>query len=128
MFAGQKLVDILDAMLGDRNTTPYLRSVLRKINNHAARGANLGDALVRTGLHWPTAELVDELQAYSNLPGFSEQIRSIANDWLEEGIEMIVRAARGLNVVCILAVGGLVILMVIGITSIQQQIAIGLGV
>lgn len=128
MSAGQKLVDILDAMLGDRNTTPYLRSVLRKINNHAARGANLGDALVRTGLHWPTAELVDELQAYSNLPGFSEQIRSIANDWLEEGIEMIVRAARGLNVVCILAVGGLVILMVIGITSIQQQIATGLGV
>ena len=128
MSAGQKLVDILDAMLLDRNTPPYLRSVLKKINNHAARGANLGDALANTGMHWPSSQLVDELQAYSNLPGFGEQLRSIANDWLEEGISMIVRAARGLNVICILTVGGLVILMVMGVSSIQQQIATGLGV
>ena len=72
-------------------------------------------------------ELVEELQAYSNLPGFGEQIRAIAADWLTDGIALIVRAARALNIICILMVGGLVILMVTGITSIQQQIAIGIG-
>ena len=128
MSAGQKLVDILSAMLANPNTTAYMRSILRKINIHAARGASLGDALEKTGLRWPSSQLVEELQAYSNLPGFSEQLRSIANDWLEEGIGMIVRAARGLNVICILITGGLVILMVMGVSSIQQQIAHGLGV
>lgn len=128
MVAGQKLVDIVGSMLSDRTTTPYLRSILRKINVHAARGASLGDTLEKTGLRWPSAQLVEELQAYSSLPGFGEELRSIANDWLEEGIGMIVRAARSLNVICILAVGGLVILMVTGLSSIQQQIASGLGV
>ena len=41
---------------------------------------------------------------------------------------MIIRAARGLNVFCTILVGLLVILMVAGVSSIQQQIATGLGV
>ena len=127
MSVGQKPVDILAAMLADRSTTPYLRNILRRINNHVGRGSNLGDALEKTGLRWPSPELVEELQAYSNLPGFGEQIRAIAADWLTDGIALIVRAARALNIICILMVGGLVILMVTGITSIQQQIAIGIG-
>ena len=127
MSVGQKPVDILAAMLTDHSTTPYLRNILRRINNHVGRGSNLGDALEKTGLRWPSPELVEELQAYSNLPGFGEQIRAIAADWLTDGIALIVRAARALNIICILMVGGLVILMVTGITSIQQQIAIGIG-
>ena len=124
MSVGQKPVDILAAMLTDHSTTPYLRNILRRINNHVGRGSNLGDALEKTGLRWPSPELVEELQAYS---GFGEQIRAIAADWLTDGIALIVRAARALNIICILMVGGLVILMVTGITSIQQQIAIGIG-
>ena len=127
MSVGQKPVDILAAMLADHSTTPYLRNILRRINNHVGRGSNLGDALEKTGLRWPSPELVEELQAYSNLPGFGEQIRAIAADWLTDGINLIVQAARALNIICILMVGGLVILMVTGITSIQQQIAIGIG-
>ena len=127
MSVGQKPVDILAAMLADRSTPPYLRNILRRINNHVGRGSNLGDALENTGLRWPSPGLVEELQAYSNLPGFGEQIRAIAADWLTDGINLIVQAARALNIICILMVGGLVILMVTGITSIQQQIAIGIG-
>ena len=128
MFAGRKLIEILDAMLKDRSSTPYLRWVLRRIQIYAARGANLGDALLATKLQWPAPALIDELQTYAALPGFNAQLRSIAADWLDEGIEMIIRAARGLNVFCTILVGLLVILMVAGVSSIQQQIATGLGV
>lgn len=125
--AGQKLVDILDAMLSDSNTTPYLKSILRKLYVHAARGANLGDALEATKLHWPAPKLVEELQAYANLPGFGQQLRSIATDWLSEGIEMITWAARGLNVICITTIGVLIVLITMSVGSIQENIMHGMG-
>jgi len=127
MSAGQKLVDILDSMIKDNNTTPYMRAISRRLLIHASRGANLGDALEATKLHWPDRVLVDELQAYANLPGFSQQIRSIATDWLNEGIGMIVQASRILNVLCISLLGLLIIFMAMSVGSIVENIIHGMG-
>ena len=127
MSAGQKLVDILDSMIKDNNTTPYMRAISRRLLIHASRGANLGDALEATKLHWPDRMLVDELQAYANLPGFSQQIRSIATDWLDEGIGKIIQASRILNVLCVSLLGLLIILVAMSVGSIQGNIIHGMG-
>ena len=104
-----------------------MRAISRRLLIHASRGANLGDALEATKLHWPDRVLVDELQAYANLPGFSQQIRSIATDWLNEGIGMIVQASRILNVLCISLLGLLIIFMAMSVGSIVENIIHGMG-
>lgn len=127
MSTGQKLVVILDYLIKDKNTTPYLHSISRKIFVYASRGANLGDALEATKLNWPDRTLINELQSYANFPGFSQQILSIARDWLDEGIDMIIQMSKVLNTLCILALGSLIIFIAMSIGSIQQNMMQGMG-
>lgn len=54
--------------------------------------------------------IISELQSYANFPGFSKQIRSIATDWLDEGIDLIIQMSKIMNTLCILALGSLIIL------------------
>lgn len=127
MSTGQKLVNILDYIIKDKNTTPYLRSILRKIFIYASRGANLGDVLESTKLNWPDRMIISELQSYANFPGFSKQIRSIATDWLDEDIDLIIQMSKIMNTLCILALGSLIIFIAVSIGSIQQNMIQGMG-
>ena len=80
MSVGQKPVDILAALLADRSTTPICGTscaesiTMSGVDQILAMPRKNGTALA-------SPELVEELQAYSNLPGFGEQIRAIAADW-----------------------------------------------
>lgn len=124
---GQELVDILSPMIKDNNTTPYIHAISKGLLIHVSRGANPGDALETTKLHWSDRVLVDELQAHVNLPGFSQQIRSAATDWLNKGIGMIVQASRILNVLCTPLLGSLIIFMTVNVGLIAENAVHGMG-
>lgn len=71
--------------------------------------------------------IISELQSYANFPGFSKQIRSIATDWLDEGIDLIIQMSKIMNTLCILALGSLIIFIAVSIGSIQQNMIQGMG-
>lgn len=59
--------------------------------------------------------------------GLRQQIRSIATDWLDEGIGKIIQASRILNVLCVSLLGLLIILVAMSVGSIQGNIIHGMG-
>ena len=89
---------------------------------------SLGDALDSAGTGWPDPVLVDDLRTYSTLPGFNQQLGSIAQEMLNESMEKIQRGASILGVVSVLLLIMTVILMAMGIFSMQQHVTRGLGI
>ena len=122
-----KLVVILKNLMDDPNTSDYLRSRLGPIYRSTVRGMSLGDALDSSGTGWPDPVLVDDLRTYSTLPGFNQQLGSIAAEMLNESTEKIQIGASILGVASILFFIMVVILMTLGVFSIQQQTSQGLG-
>ena len=122
-----KLVVILKNLMDDPNTSDYLRSRLGPIYRSTVRGMSLGDALDSSGTGWPDPVLVDDLRTYSTLPGFNQQLGPIAAEMLNESMEKIQRGASILGVASILFFIMVVILMTLGVFSIQQQTSQGLG-
>ena len=122
-----KLVVILKNLMDDPNTSDYLRSRLGPIYRSTVRGMSLGDALDSSGTGWPDPVLVDDLRTYSTLPGFNQQLGSIAAEMLNESMEKIQIGASILGVASILFFIMVVILMTLGVFSIQQQTSQGLG-
>ena len=122
-----KLETIIRNTISGKAASPYLRSRLRPIYNHTIKGLNLGEALCAAGRHWPDASLADDLRTYAALPGFNQQLGSIADDMLMESMERIQRGASVLGVLSILFLVGTIVLLVSGIFSIQQQLTQGLG-
>lgn len=122
-----KLVVILKSLIDDPHTSDYLRSRLGPIYRSTVRGMSLGDALDSAGTGWPDPVLVDDLRTYSTLPGFNQQLGSIAGEMLNESMEKIKRGASILGVASILFFIMIVIFMTLGVFSIQQQTTQGLG-
>jgi len=123
-----KLVVILKSLIDDPTTSDYLRSRLGPIYRSTVRGMSLGDALDSAGTGWPDPVLVDDLRTYSTLPGFNQQLGSIAQEMLNESMEKIQRGASILGVVSVLLLIMTVILMAMGIFSMQQHVTRGLGI
>lgn len=122
-----KLVVILKSLIDDPSTSAYLRSRLGPIYRSTVRGMSLGDALDSAGTGWPDPVLVDDLRTYSALPGFNQQLGSIAQEMLNESMEKIQRGASVLGVGSILFLVMTIILMTLGIFSMQQHVTQGLG-
>lgn len=98
-------------------------TTLAFVNN----GDNLGQALSKTGLNFPDAEVIGDLKIYSELDNFEEALDALANNWLEESVYMIEQKAAILNMVALLSISGVIAWAVLGVFEMQDQITSSMG-
>lgn len=124
---GVKLVTIIDKTLKNPHASSYLKSRLRPVLNGTIRGLNLGEALHQTHMNWPDTTFIDDLRTYATLPSFNDMLGSIADDMIEETMERVDKGSKVINTLCILLIVGGIVLLLIGLGSIQTQITQNFG-
>lgn len=110
-----------------RDATKYLKERIDKTLVFINNGDNLGQALAKTHLDFPDAEIIGDLKIYSELDNFEEALDNLANDWLEESVYMIEEKAGILNMVALLSIGAVIAWAVMGTFEMQDQITSGMG-
>jgi type II secretory pathway component PulF len=102
---------------------PWLRERLEGALFGVKSGLNCGEALRNAGYDFPSKEIVDDLCVYAKFRGFSEALKTIADEWMEEGVEKISAQMKVLNGVSILFLAVVIGWLVTGFFGIQQEIA-----
>ena len=110
-----------------RDASRYLKERIDKTLVFINNGENLGQALAKTKLNFPDVEVINDLKIYSELDNFEEALNNMANEWLEESVVMIEQKAAVLNMVALLAIGGVIAWAVMGTFEMQDQITSGMG-
>ena len=90
-------------------------------------GDNLGQALSKTKLDFPDAEIIGDLKIYSEMDNFEEALENLANNWLDESAYVIEQKASVLNMVALLMVSGVIAWAVMGTLEMQDQITSSMG-
>ncbi len=116
-------VTIPDAirMLAD-NANRYLRSILERVLKFVANGDNLGVALRHAERDFPDAEIIGDLTIYADMNGFDDNLKQIANDYLDESVRKMEKISNILNSVGILLVSAIIAWVVLGTFQMQDQI------
>jgi type II secretory pathway component PulF len=119
--AGVAVPEVLRKLRRQANPWMQVRidAALREVN----QGANLGDALHRSGHGFPDDEIVDDLRIYASLASFDESLRVVADEWVETVVEKIQGQAKVLNSIMILAMGFTVMFLDFGLYAIMRQIS-----
>lgn len=110
-----------------KDSTRYLKERIDKTMVFINNGDNLGQALAKTKLNFPDTEVINDLKIYSELDNFEEALDNMANEWLEESVYTIEEKAGILNMVALLAIGGVIAWAVMGTFEMQDQITSGMG-
>lgn len=110
-----------------RDASRYLKERIDKTLVFINNGENLGQALAKTKLNFPDPEIINDLKIYSELDNFEEALNNMANEWLEDSVIMIEQKASVLNMVALLAIGGVIAWAVMGTFEMQDQITSSMG-
>ncbi len=102
---------------------PWLRERLQGALLGVKSGLNCGEALRNAGYEFPSRPIIDDLCVYAQYRGFSEALRLIANEWMEEGVQSIGSQMKLLNGGCIVLLALVMAWLVAGFFGIQQEIA-----
>ncbi|HEX6705202.1 MAG TPA: type II secretion system F family protein [Albitalea sp.] len=102
---------------------PWLRERLQGALIGVKSGLNCGEALRNSGYGFPSQQIVDDMCVYAQYRGFSEALRMIADEWIEEGVQVISAQMRLVNALCIVALAVVIGWLVAGFFGIQQEIA-----
>jgi len=102
---------------------PWLQVRLEGALLGVRSGLNAGEALRNTGYVFPSREIIEDLCIYAEYKGFSEALRMLADEWMEEGVEKISAQMRMLNSIAIASLALVVGWLVTGFFGIQQEIA-----
>lgn len=118
--AGVAIPEVLRKLRRQANPWMQVRidAALREVN----QGANLGEALHRTGHGFPDPEIVDDLRIYASLASFDESLQVVADEWIDTGVEKISNQARILNSLMVVAMGFTIMFLVGGLYAIQNQL------
>jgi type II secretory pathway component PulF len=122
--AGISLDFILSDMLDGRKIKPWLRERIQTIAERLNTEGNFGILLQNLDLKFPDPELVEELGVYATLPRFDETLYTIAKEWLDEGVERILKQANIIKGVLLLAIISVLCLVGISVGSIQKQLGV----
>lgn len=102
---------------------PWLRERLDGALLGVRSGLNCGEALRNAGYSFPSTEVIDDLCVYAEHKGFSEALRLLAAEAMEEGVEAIALRMKLLNGLSILLLSLVIAWLVTGFFGIQQEIA-----
>lgn len=122
MRSGMQVSQIFDSMLQSDSTTPYLHERISAIARCARSGSNFGMALYESGMGFPDAAIVDDIRVYATLPNFQSRLHELAKEWMADGVELIQRNARIMNIVFLLLIIGQVMGLALAGASLQTQL------
>jgi type II secretory pathway component PulF len=102
---------------------PWLRERLDGALLGVRSGLNCGEALRNTGYDFPSQEVIDDLCVYAEYKGFAEALNLLADEWMEEGVEVISLRMKLVNGIAMVIMAVVISWLVIGFFGIQQEIA-----
>ena len=85
--AGVKVTTVLNIL--QRSAGPWYGERLSKTLALVQNGADIGDALFRSGLNFPDKDTVNDLRAYAKLTGFDEMLLVLGRQNLDESVSKI---------------------------------------
>jgi len=118
--AGLPIPSILRML--QRDSSPWYMERLKHTLDNVNNGANLGEALHKTGFQFPDKESVQDLRAYASLNKFDETLERMGTEWLEESVTKIAGQTAVFRNIAFLILGGVFMWIAAGIFSLQQQI------
>jgi type II secretory pathway component PulF len=102
---------------------PWLQERLDGALLGVRSGLNCGEALRNAGYGFPSKEVIDDLCVYAEYKGFSQALKMLADEWMEDGVEAISVRVKILNGVSIVILAVVIAWLVSGFFGIQQEIA-----
>ncbi|CAB3772174.1 type II secretion system F family protein [Paraburkholderia humisilvae] len=102
---------------------PWLRERIDDMLFGVKSGLNVGEAMKNTGYRFPSAEIVDDLCVYAEYKGFADALRTLAEEWMQEGVETVESQMRVVNGVAIIVLTLVLSWLISGFFGIQQEIA-----
>ncbi|MEC5215865.1 type II secretory pathway component PulF [Actimicrobium sp. GrIS 1.19] len=102
---------------------PWLRERLDGALLGVKSGMNCGEALRNAGYGFPSREVIDDLCVYAEYKGFSAALKTLADEWMEEGVETVSAQMKILNGLAIVLLAIVISWLVTGFFGIQQEIA-----
>lgn len=101
---GIQAQEILAACLASPQTSPYLRERVRAIAFGLRNGKNLGEAFAESPFAFPSRGIVEDLRLLATLPGFEEEMQSIAREALVSVREQMALRVQRCAIVLLLIV------------------------
>ncbi|OXR48030.1 secretion system protein F [Pusillimonas sp. T2] len=123
--AGVRLQDVLIIMA--RTGSPWVKSRIGAALAGINSGQNLGQALYRTGYEFPERRLIDFLRAVSDQDGFDEHLAKFGERWLTKSVEKVKAAFNIIFVSALVFMGGLMILVLVAVYSLQEMARTAMG-
>lgn len=120
MRAGHQLSQILTDMVA--SASPYLREIVAAVLHHSRAGQDFGSALYKSGMNFPSSDIVDDLRIYARMPSFQENMMDIADQWLVEGVEDINKKAGKLKSAMFLLIISQLLLVALAVSGLQSQL------
>lgn len=122
MRSGAQLSHILETMLNSESISPYLHERVLAIVVENNLGNNLGESMYNSEMNFPDPDLIDDLRVYALMPNFHNRMFELASEWMIDGVGLVKKQSRVLNLVSILLITGLVSIMALSIGSLQSQL------
>lgn len=119
--AGVRMEKAMEQMASQ--SSPWLRNRINATLRQIRSGYSTGESLARTGYEFPDREIIDDLAVYSSLSGFNQALQIIGNEWIEEAVTSITARMNIIFIISIMFVASVVLLMVSGLFSMQEQVA-----
>jgi len=101
-------------------STPWMAYRLRDAATRVRNGSELGKAFVDGGLQFPDRIVADDLSAFSGSANFPDLVEELAREWLKETEDKIQGLVTVLTISTTLAVNGVFLLAVVGMTQLQN--------
>ena len=102
---------------------PYVKHRMKMIHRHMLNGYDLGTALDKTKTGWPDPKLNLSIKVFSQTQDLSLQLSRLAKDWLGNAQKSMETKMALFRNGALFAVFGVIITVVAGMYSLQDQIA-----
>lgn len=105
---------------GNVGISPWMQHRVGAVQTEFAKGKNLGHAMLDCGYNFPDDRIIEEFQVYATLPGFENNLHSLSQGWLEQGIQrfkLVCSRLNNLSLLCIMLLLGLVGLAIVELVT-----------
>lgn len=121
MRGGMPPMQALDRIMPTAN--PYVRERLSLIRRGMLNGLDFGEALHATGTAWPDYNMSLSIKVFARTQDLSTQLARLAGDWLDKKQEEIAARMAFTRSLALVAVFLVIIGVVAGMYSLQNQIS-----
>lgn len=104
------------------NANPYMRERIEGTTYFINEGANFGEALNRAGYDFPDRDIIEELEIYAPLTGFSESMTGISKRWISGSVGKMETMSRVIRTIMIFLIALNVMWMLGGMFDLMQQL------